>query len=136
VSRLRDNANRVSDEESHHGGPMMCSLTQLKPSTLLHVLIVPQGRSFFVPGVCVNLQPRTSMTIHKNDQASVRIWAHNPDHHIYNNNGTWWLHYTAYPTPLTTQRLRRSLKTRDVTLARSRRDAVLAQLFSGNQETA
>jgi len=48
------------------------------------------------------------MTIHKNDQASVRIWAHNPDHHLYNNNGTWWLHYTAYPTPLTTQRLRRS----------------------------
>ena len=71
------------------------------------------------------------MTIHKNDQASVRIWAHNLDHHLYNNNGTWWLHYTAYPTPLTTQRLRRSLKTRDVTLARSRRDAVLAQLFSG-----
>ena len=71
------------------------------------------------------------MTIHKNDQASVRIWAHNPDHPLYNNNGTWWLHYTAYPTPQTTERLRRSLKTRDVTLARSRRDAVLAQLFSG-----
>ena len=91
----------------------------------------PAGSIFFVPGECVNLQPRISMTTHKNDQASVRIWAHNPDHHLYNNNGTWWLHYTAYPTPLTTQRLRRSLKTRDVTLARSRRDAVLAQLFSG-----
>ena len=75
------------------------------------------------------------MTIHKNDQASVRIWAHNPDHHLYNNNGTWWLHYTAYPTPLTTQRMRRSLKTRDVTLARSRRDAVLAQLHRSQQRS-
>ena len=76
------------------------------------------------------------MTIHKNDQASVRIWAHNPDHHLYNNNGTWWLHYTAYPTPLTTQRLRRSLKTRDITLARSRRDACFGKLFANGKATA
>ena len=69
------------------------------------------------------------MTIHKNKDASVRIWATNPDHHLYNNNGTWWIHYTAYPTPVTTKRVRRSLGTHDLETARSLRDAFLAQLF-------
>lgn len=69
------------------------------------------------------------MKILKNNEASVRIWAQNPDHHLYNNNGTWWVHYTAYPTPATTQRVRRSLKTRCIEQARERRDAILGELF-------
>ncbi|MFP4166976.1 MAG: hypothetical protein ACLFUF_07420 [Opitutales bacterium] len=69
------------------------------------------------------------MTIKKNKHASVRIQAQNPDHHLYNNNGTWWLHYTSYPTPITSRRIRRSLRTRDLETARRRRDNVLAQLF-------
>lgn len=34
----------------------------------------------------------------------------NRDHHLYNNNSTRSLHYTAYPTTVTTQRVLRSLK--------------------------
>ena len=37
-------------------------------------------------------------------------------------NGTWFLHYTVYPTPFTKERIRRSLGTKDVNLARERRD--------------
>lgn len=69
------------------------------------------------------------MTIKRNANSSIRIDATNPDHHLYNNNGTWWIHYTSYPTPVTTKRVRRSLKTRDVILARQRRDALFAELF-------
>ena len=69
------------------------------------------------------------MTIKKNKNASVRICVQNPDHHLYNNNGTWWIHYTAYPTPVTTERVRQSLGTPDILVARERRDAFLAQLF-------
>lgn len=69
------------------------------------------------------------MEILKNKHASVRIWAHNPDHHLYNNNGVWWLHYTSYPTATTAKRIRRSLKTRNIEAARELRDAFLAQLF-------
>ena len=69
------------------------------------------------------------MTIQKNKHASVRIWAQNPDHHLYNNNGTWWMHYTAYPTPVTTQRVRRSLKTSDLQTAREKRDAIFGELL-------
>jgi hypothetical protein len=49
----------------------------------------------------------------------------NPDHHLWNNNGTWCCHYTAYPTPFTKQRLRVSLGTKDLAEARLRRDQLL-----------
>ena len=71
------------------------------------------------------------MEILKNKQASVRIGSGNPDHHLYNNNGVWWLHYTSYPTKATSKRIRRSLGTRDVSLARQCRDAILKDLFEG-----
>ena len=71
------------------------------------------------------------MEILKNKHASVRIGSGNPDHHLYNNNGVWWLHYTSYPTIATSKRIRRSLKTQDVTLARQQRDTILRDLFKG-----
>jgi hypothetical protein len=76
------------------------------------------------------------MEIRKNTHASVRIWAQNPDHHLYNNNGVWWLHYTSYPTATTAKRIRRSLKTRNIDAARERRDAFLAHLFHQEREVA
>ena len=62
--------------------------------------------------------------------ASLRISEANPNHHLWNNNGTWFLHYTVYPTPFTKERIRRSLGTKDVKLARERRDTFFAQLAS------
>lgn len=76
------------------------------------------------------------MEILKNNRASVRIWANNPDHHLYNNNGVWWLHYTSYPTPQTSKRIRQSLRTRDLETAREQRDAFLAHLFFEHKEVA
>ena len=60
--------------------------------------------------------------------ASLRISEANPNHHLWNNNGTWFLHYTVYPTPFTKERIRRSLGTKDVAVARARRDAFFAHL--------
>jgi|TARA_B110001469_G_scaffold34877_1_gene35106 hypothetical protein len=74
------------------------------------------------------------MTILKNSTSSVRIWATNPDHHLYNNNGTWWLHYTSYPTPETSKRIRRSLRTHIVKEAREQRDAIFAKIFFNSKE--
>jgi len=50
----------------------------------------------------------------------------NPNHHLWNNNGTWFLHYTVYPTPFAAERKRVSLGTKDLREARSRRDAFFA----------
>jgi hypothetical protein len=53
------------------------------------------------------------------------------NHHLFNNNGTWFIHYTLHPDPFTKQRIRASLKTSCVHEARRRRDTVLAQLTGG-----
>ena len=59
-------------------------------------------------------------------RTSVRVRATNPNHHLWNNNGTWYMHYTIHPTPLTKTRVRMSLETKDLTVARQRRDDILA----------
>jgi hypothetical protein len=59
---------------------------------------------------------------------AVRIDDTNRNHHIWNNNGTWWVHYTIYPTPVTTERRRSSLRTNDASTARVRRDALFLEL--------
>jgi hypothetical protein len=56
---------------------------------------------------------------------AIRFSPANPDHHLWNNNGTWFVHYTIHPTPLTKQRIRASLGTKDLAEARSRRDGLL-----------
>lgn len=56
---------------------------------------------------------------------AIRVNLRNPNHHLYNNNGTWWCHYTHCPTPVTAVRVRRSLGTKSVTEAHKRRDILL-----------
>jgi hypothetical protein len=56
---------------------------------------------------------------------SLRTHTANPNHHLWWNNGTWWLHATVHRPDYTKQRLRLPLETKHVGLARSRRDAVL-----------
>ena len=68
--------------------------------------------------------------------ASLRISEANPNHHLWNNNGTWFLHYTVYPTPFTKERIRRSLGTKDLTVARERRDSFFQQLLGGQPTTS
>jgi hypothetical protein len=58
----------------------------------------------------------------------IRVRAENENHHLWNNHGTWFLHYTIHPTPYTKERIRRSLGTKDVKVARERRDSFFDQL--------
>ena len=58
----------------------------------------------------------------------IRVRDENPNHHLWNNHGTWFLHYTVHPTPFTKERVRRSLGTPHLEAARERRDAFFAHL--------
>ena len=60
----------------------------------------------------------------------IRVSAENPNHHLWNNHGTWFLHYTVHPTPFTKERIRRSLGTKDIRVARERRDSFFTHLAS------
>ncbi len=57
---------------------------------------------------------------------SLRVNPANPNHHLWNNNGTWFIHYVVHPTPFTKERIRHSLGTKSLSEARVRRDAILA----------
>lgn len=58
-------------------------------------------------------------------QLSVRINPANPNHHLWNNHGTWFIHYVVHPTPFTKERIRHSLHTKSLEEARRRRDELL-----------
>jgi hypothetical protein len=49
----------------------------------------------------------------------------NPDHNLWNNNGTWWCRYTIHKPDYTKERIARSLHTRDIHEARHRRDHLM-----------
>ena len=59
---------------------------------------------------------------------SVRVNAKNPDHHLWNNHGTWWLHYTLHLPDYTKRRIRKSLGTNNVLEPRARRDQILENI--------
>ena len=59
---------------------------------------------------------------------ALRINDDNPNHHLWNNRGVWWCHVTVHKPDSTAERLRFSLKTRDIEKARSRRDKILASI--------
>ena len=60
--------------------------------------------------------------------SGIRVRPENPNHHLWNNHGTWFLHYTVHPTPFTKERIRRSLGTQDIRIAREPRDSFFANL--------
>ena len=59
-----------------------------------------------------------------NAELAIRTDEANENHHLWNNNGTWFIHYTVYPTSVTKKRIRRSLKTKDLGEARKLRDEI------------
>lgn len=61
---------------------------------------------------------------------AVRVNSENPDHHLWNNRGTWWCHFTLHRSDYTAERVRVSLKTRSRDEARSRRDELLVAVAS------
>ncbi len=63
---------------------------------------------------------------------AIRLNPANPDHHLWNNNGTWFVHYTIHPTPFTKQRIRASLQTKNLIEARLRRDQLLFTRIRAN----
>lgn len=56
---------------------------------------------------------------------AIRVRDENPDHHLWNNNGTWWCHYTEHLPDYTKRRVRFSLGTADRVIARLLRDSML-----------
>jgi hypothetical protein len=57
---------------------------------------------------------------------SVRVNPGNLNHHLWNNNGTWWCHFTRHLPNYSKERVRRSLGTACLEEARQIRDFLFA----------
>ncbi len=62
---------------------------------------------------------------------SIRINPNSPNHHLWWNRGSWWIHATIHHPDSTKQRIRAGLQTKDITIARVRRDSFLSQTLRG-----
>ena len=57
---------------------------------------------------------------------SRRQKAAGPLHHLWQNHGNWWVHYTLHLPDFTAVRVRRNLRTKDLPTAQRLRDEILA----------
>jgi hypothetical protein len=60
----------------------------------------------------------------KTSKLAIRT-GNNPNHHLWNNHGTWWLHYTEHLPDYTKRRVRLNLHTHNLRAARVIRDVLL-----------
>lgn len=67
----------------------------------------------------------------KTTTASIRIRTDNPNHHLWNNNGTFWCHYTIQLPDYTKGRARQSLGTPSIDRARKLRGQLLIRAVRG-----
>jgi len=82
----------------------------------------------FLNESAAGVNPALSGTLVARIPVSARSGDSNPDHHLWNNRGTWWCHFTLHRADYTAERIRVSLKTRDLEVARCRRDELLGSL--------
>ena len=88
---------------------------------------------------CVNRKEKRDMKtylIKDIEEVILRVDDNNPNHHLWNNNGTWWIHYTVYPSPITAERRRYSLRTKDVIEARNKRDQYFEKILGKDRRLA
>lgn len=59
---------------------------------------------------------------------AIRQVAGNENHHLWNNNGTWWCHFSLKSDQGKGIRVRKSLRTGNLAQARAKRDQLLESL--------
>lgn len=69
----------------------------------------------------------------RQETLSIRVAGSNPLHHLWNNHGVWWIHYTILINGVRQRRMRYSLRTRDLTEAKEKRDRIFDSLGAGDE---
>jgi CheY-like chemotaxis protein len=69
-------------------------------------------------------------------EPALRINPENRLHHLWNNHGTWWCHYTVHHADFTKQRVRISLETDQAEEAIARRDCLLRRINNSAKVSA
>jgi len=85
------------------------------------------NQSNFLSARATTTPPPAALTPSVAPTLSIRIDDANPNHHLWQNHGWWWIHYVVHRGNRK-ERIRRSLQTRDLEVARRRRDDLFARL--------
>ena len=85
-------------------------------------------KNMFMIGYKSPSTQRCKKRMKRKPKLALRVNHDNPNHHLWNNRGVWWCHLTVHKPDATAERLRFSLKTRDVEQARERRDRIFRQI--------
>ena len=72
------------------------------------------------------MQRRTEVVIRVIDPNNIK-------HHLFDNNGTWWMSYTRHNADYTKERVRESLHTSELATAIQRRDERLKMLLHDDE---
>jgi hypothetical protein len=83
----------------------------------------PGARETIETGTLMPMTPATHL------RPAIRIPRDKANHHLWNNNGTWWCHFTLRSENGSTKRHRISLRTVDLEKARVSRDRILNDLM-------
>lgn len=70
------------------------------------------------------------------DTLALRVLPGNRNHHLWDNNGTWFIHYTVHRPDYTKARVRQSLGTKSINAARRLRDRHLTTLCAVHHHLA
>ena len=84
-------------------------------------VLVFRGRGVVTPNHDIPMNTIASPVISRRQKAA------GPDHHLWDNHGTWWLHCTIHLPDGTSERVRVNLRTTDLASARLRRDKILCR---------
>ena len=134
---LKNRRVPIRGSEKSHGGllgkpsDVRVERPEQKLSTARRTTAAPDGTAVFLwPGFLVRNR-KDKHTMNQSPAASIRILADNPNHHLWNNHGTFWCHYTLHLPDYTKRRVRQSLGTSCIDRARRLRDQLLRRALKG-----
>ena len=76
----------------------------------------------------ITFQRKLTKMTPQQTKIALRINDDNLNHHLWNNRGVWWCHVTVHKPDATAERLRFSLKTRNIERARRLRDRIFEDI--------
>lgn len=83
-------------------------------------VLVFRGRGVVNPNHDITMNTIASPVISRRQKIA------GPNHHLWNNHGTWWFHGTLHLPDGTAERIRVNLKTEELSGARRHRDSILS----------
>jgi hypothetical protein len=86
----------------------------------------------FTAELLVRIEPKRTASMKRQPILTTRQTTAGDNHHLWDNNGSWWFQGTFHLPDGTSERVRSGLRTKCVHVARRRRDSLIARFSPVN----